>query len=56
MDSATTDASEEGMLKALEFGKIRECISDHGTQFIKQEGMKSGFSDFLKKQGIKQIL
>jgi putative transposase len=54
--SATTDASVEGMLKALKFGHIRECISDHGTQFIKQEGMQSSFADFLKEQGIKQIL
>jgi putative transposase len=56
VDSPTTDASIEGMLIALKHGKIRECISDHGTQFIKQEGMKSGFADFLKEEGIKQIL
>ena len=56
VDSATTDASIEGMKKALEHGHIRQCISDHGTQFIKQEGMKSGFVEFLKTEGIKQIL
>ena len=54
--SATTKASIEGMKQALRFGKIKQCISDHGTQFIKQEGMKSGFKEFLKTAGIKQIL
>jgi putative transposase len=54
--SATTNASIEGMKKALKQGKIKQCISDHGTQFIKQEGMKSGFVDFLNGEGIKQIL
>lgn len=56
VESATTDASIEGMKKALKYGNIKQCISDHGTQFIKQEGMKSGFADFLKSEGIKQIL
>jgi len=56
VQNATTDASIEGMKQALKYGKIKQCISDHGTQFIKQEGMKSGFADFLKKEGIKQIL
>jgi putative transposase len=56
VDSATTEYSIEGMIKALKHGKIRECISDHGTQFIKQEGMESSFAGFLVKVGIKQIL
>ncbi len=56
VDSATTDASIDGMKRALKYGNIKQCISDHGTQFIKQEGMKSGFKDFLKTEGIKQIL
>jgi len=56
VESATTDASIEGMKKALKHGNIKQCISDHGTQFIKQEGMKSDFADFLKGEGIKQIL
>lgn len=54
--NATTDASIEGMKQALKYGEIKQCISDHGTQFIKQEGMKSGFADFLRTEGIKQIL
>lgn len=54
--NATTDASIEGMKQALRYGDIRQCISDHGTQFIKQKGMKSGFADFLRREGIKQIL
>jgi len=56
VDSATTDNSIKGMKKALKYGKIKQCISDHGTQFIKQEGMKSTFKKYLKKEGIKQIL
>ena len=56
VESATTDASIEGMKKALKYGSIKQCISDHGTQFIKQEGMKSGFVDFLKGEGIKRRL
>ena len=53
---ATTDASIEGMKQALKYGTIKQCISDHGTQFIKQKGMKSSFVRFLKTEGIKQIL
>ncbi|MBN4049267.1 transposase family protein [archaeon AH-315-M20] len=56
VESATTDTSIEGMKKALKYGKIKQCISDHGTQFIKQQGMKSNFAEFLKTEGIKQIL
>ena len=56
VESATTDSSIEGMKRALMHGNIKQCISDHGTQFIKQKGMKSGFAKYLKTEGIKQIL
>ena len=56
VESATTDSSIEGMKRALKHGKIKQCISDHGTQFIKQKGMKSSFAKYLKTGGIKQIL
>jgi putative transposase len=56
VQNATTNASIEGMKQALKYGEIKQCISDHGTQFIKQEGMNSGFVDFLRNEGIKQIL
>ena len=56
VESATTDASIEGMKRALKYGAIKQCISDHGTQFIKQQGMKSGFVEFLREEGIRQIL
>lgn len=56
VQSATADASIEGIKQALQYGTIRQCISDHGTQFIKEKGMKSGFADFLRDEGIKQIL
>jgi len=54
--SATSESSIEGMQEALKHGKIKQCISDHGTQFIKQEGMDSRFRDFLVENNIKQIL
>jgi len=56
VDCATTNNSIKGMKKALKYGKIQQCISDHGTQFIKQKGMKSTFKDYLKTESIKQIL
>jgi len=55
--SATTDRSIEGMESALEYGKIKQCISDHGTQFTKTLADKnSRFAEYLKTKGIKQIL
>lgn len=55
--SATTDRSIEGMEEALKHGPIKQCISDHGTQFIKTmaEG-NSRFKEYLESKGIKQIL
>ena len=53
---ATTEMSIHGMKLAMQHGKIKQCISDHGTQFVKQGGMKSCFKDFLDENGIKQIL
>ena len=54
--NATTEQSIYGMKLAMKHGKIKQCICDHGTQFIKQEGMESSFKDFLDENGIKQIL
>jgi putative transposase len=53
---ATTEASIEGMIQALEYGKIKQCISDHGAQFVCMQSEKSQFKEFLAKQEIKQIL
>jgi putative transposase len=53
---ATTEQSIYGMKLAMRHGKIKQCICDHGTQFIKQEGMQSSFKDFLEQNDIKQIL
>ena len=33
--SPTTEASIEGMKEAMKHGKIKQCISDHGSQFIR---------------------
>lgn len=55
--SANTDNSILGMEEALKYGQIRQCISDHGAQFISninEEG--SRFRAFLKSENIKQIL
>ena len=55
--NATTDKSIEGMEEALKYGPILQCISDHGTQFIKNitDG-NSRFVDYLELNRIKQIL
>ncbi len=56
-NSATTDASIQGMEEALKHGKIKQCISDHGAQFISNmTDASSRFKDFLESKGIKQIL
>jgi len=55
--SATTDKSIEGMEDALKHGPILQCISDHGTQFIKTLANDyCRFQDFLKQNSIKHIL
>jgi putative transposase len=56
VDSATTEESIRGMRLALRYGKIRQCISDHGCQFTSNNGGISDFAGFLKSEGIKQIL
>ena len=53
---ATTEQSIYGMKLAMKHGRIKQCICDHGTQFIKREGMESSFKDFLNDNRIKQIL
>jgi transposase InsO family protein len=55
-DSPTTEKSIEGIIIALKHGKIRQCISDHGAQFIGNNGGGSRFVEFLKNSNIKQIL
>lgn len=54
--TASTDVSIDGMRGAMEHGKIEQCISDHGTQFIKDESKRSRFTEFLQANGIKHIL
>jgi transposase InsO family protein len=52
----STDSSIRGMELALKHGQIRQCISDHGAEFISNLGGKSKFAGFLARHGIKQIL
>ena len=55
--NATTEASILGMKEALKHGQIKQCISDHGTQFVKtMANKKSKFQVFLEKNNIKHIL
>ena len=56
-NSATTNKSIEGMELALKHGRIKQCISDHGSQFTKTlAGKNSRFAEYLKSRDIKQIL
>ena len=55
-ENATTEASIEGMKYALKQGQIKQCISDHGSQFTSNIGGDSKFKEFLDSKGIKQIL
>jgi len=55
-NSPTTKDSIKGMKIALKYGKIKQCISDHGSQFISNVGGNSKFKAFLDKHEIKQIL
>ena len=55
-NSPTTEASIEGMKLAMKHGKILQCISDHGSQFISNIGGDSKFKEFLDENSIQQIL
>lgn len=54
-DNATTDKSIEGMETALKHGQIRQCISDHGTQFTKTTSDDCRFKTYLQSKNIKPI-
>ena len=55
-NSPTTHQSIEGMEQAIKHGQIKQCISDHGSQFISNNGGESMFKAWLDTQSIKQIL
>ena len=55
-NSPTTEASIEGMGQAMKHGRIMQCISDHGSQFISNIGGDSRFKEFLDENEIQQIL
>ena len=48
--SPTTKESVEGMLVALKYGIIKQCISDHGSQFMNNMDGYSEFQEFLKSR------
>ena len=53
----STDNSILGMKLALKHGKIKQCISDHGSTFTSNFiDANSRFKDYLKSEGIKPIL
>ncbi len=55
-DSPTTEASIAAMEEALKYGRIKQCISDHGAQFTSNIWGESKFKAFLDEHGIQQIL
>jgi putative transposase len=53
----STNDSITGMEVALKFGQIKQCISDHGTEFTSNlVDANSRFRDYLKSKMIKPIL
>ncbi|HLC78125.1 MAG TPA: DDE-type integrase/transposase/recombinase, partial [Candidatus Nanoarchaeia archaeon] len=54
-NSPTTKTSIEGMELAMKHGKIRQVISDHGSQFMNNMNGYSEFQEFLKLNEIKHI-
>ena len=54
--SPTTKESITAMEEALTYGPIKQCISDHGSQYTTNNDGKSHFKEWLDTQGIKQIL
>jgi len=56
-ENATLENTLTAMKEALTHGKILQCISDHGAQFVTNHtNGESKFTEFLAKQGIQQIL
>ena len=53
VDSAATKESIWGMQLALRYGRGKQCISDHGSQFTSNNVGVSDFAAFLEKEGIK---
>jgi putative transposase len=53
--SPTTKKSIEGLKLALEYGKIQQCISDRGSQFMNNMEGYSEFQEFLKSANIQHI-
>ena len=53
--SPTTKTSIEGMGFAMKYGKIKQCIFDHGSQFMNNMGGYSQFQEFLKLRGTQHI-
>jgi putative transposase len=56
VSNATTDASINAMMLALEHGTIQQLITDHGCQFTSNNGGDSRFVQFLVEHNIKLIL
>jgi len=54
-NSPTTKASIEGMEIAMKYGKIKQVISDRGTQFMNNMDGYSQFQKFLKLHEIQHI-
>jgi putative transposase len=53
--SPTTELSIDGVAEATKYGSIKQCISDHGSQFVSNIGGDSRFAEFLSNINIHQI-
>jgi len=53
--SPTTELSIDGVAEATTHGLIKQCISDHGSQFVSNIGGDSKFAEFLYNRKIQQI-
>ena len=54
--SPTTEASISVLAQALRKGRIREVITDHGSQFTTNRDGESRFEEYLKAHKIRHIL
>lgn len=55
-ESPTQEASINTFKEAQQYGTIKQCISDHGSQFTDNQRGESNFKAFLDANNIQQIL
>ncbi|MFH1174572.1 MAG: integrase core domain-containing protein [archaeon] len=55
-DSPSGEVTLRAMLQAYTYGHIKQCISDHGSQFTSNNDGESKFVALLDAHGTQQIL